>query len=82
MYDADLKSYFDTIPHEQLLKALQMRVTDRSVLALIRSWLQAPVVEKDQQGRTTARRSKQGSPQGGVIAPPTILQTRVDSWIG
>jgi RNA-directed DNA polymerase len=69
VYDADLKSYFDTIPHDQLLKALQMRITDRSVLALIRSWLTAPVVEKDQQGRTTARRSKQGSPQGGVISP-------------
>lgn len=69
VYDADLKSYFDTIPHEQLMKALQMRVTDRSVLALIRQWLQAPIVESDDQGRTTVQRSKQGSPQGGVISP-------------
>jgi RNA-directed DNA polymerase len=69
VYDADLKSYFDTIPHDQLLKAIRMRITDRSVLALIRSWLEAPVAEKDQQGRTTFRRSKQGSPQGGVISP-------------
>jgi RNA-directed DNA polymerase len=69
VYDADLKSYFDTIPHDQLLKALQMRITDRSVLALIRSWLEAPIVESDEQGRTTARRSTQGSPQGGVISP-------------
>jgi RNA-directed DNA polymerase len=69
VYDADLKSYFDTIPHDQLLKALQMRITDRSVLALIRSWLQAPIVESDEQGRKTVRRSTQGSPQGGVISP-------------
>jgi RNA-directed DNA polymerase len=69
VYDADLKSYFDTIPHDQLLKAVRMRVTDGSVLALIRSWLKAPIVEKDRQGRTTFRRSKQGSPQGGVISP-------------
>jgi RNA-directed DNA polymerase len=69
VYDADLKSYFDTIPHDQLLKALRMRITDRSVLALIRSWLEAPIVESDDQGHTTVRRSKQGSPQGGVISP-------------
>jgi RNA-directed DNA polymerase len=69
VYDADLKSYFDTIPHDQLLKALQMRITDRSVLALIRAWLQAPIVESDEQGRKTVHRSTQGSPQGGVISP-------------
>ncbi len=69
VYDADLKSYFDTIPHDQLMKALRMRVTDRSVLALIRSWLEAPIVESDGQGRITVHRSKQGSPQGGVISP-------------
>jgi RNA-directed DNA polymerase len=69
VYDADLKSYFDTISHDQLLKALRMRITDRSVLALIRSWLEAPIVESDDQGRKTVHRSTQGSPQGGVISP-------------
>jgi RNA-directed DNA polymerase len=69
VYDADLKSYFDTIPHDQLLKALRMRITDRTVLTLIRSWLKAPIVESDDQGRTTVHRSKQGSPQGGSISP-------------
>lgn len=69
VYDADLKSYFDTIPHDQLLKALRMRITDRSVLALIRSWLKAPIVEPDDQGRKTIHRSTQGSPQGGSISP-------------
>jgi RNA-directed DNA polymerase len=46
-----------------------MRITDRSVLGLIRSWLEAPIVESDDQGRKTVQRSKQGSPQGGCISP-------------
>jgi len=69
VYDADLQGYFDTIPHDQLLKCLRMRVVDRSVLALIQSWLQAPVVEPNDGGRPQAIRPKQGTPQGGVISP-------------
>jgi RNA-directed DNA polymerase len=69
IYDADLKGYFDTIPHDQLMKCLQMRITDRTVLRLIRSWLEAPIVERDEQGRRPLRRSDRGTPQGGVISP-------------
>ncbi len=69
VYDADLKSYFDTIPHDQLMAAVRMRITDRSVLSLIRMWLESPVVEQDESGRKTIHRSKQGTPQGGVISP-------------
>jgi RNA-directed DNA polymerase len=69
VYDADLQAYFDTIPHDQLMKCVQMRVVDRSVLSLIRMWLESPVVETDDEGRTTASRPKQGTPQGGVISP-------------
>ena len=82
VYDADLKSYFDTISHENLLKCLERRLADRSVLALVRAWLRTPVLETDEQGRTTGSRPKQGTPQGGVMTPPTILQTGVGYWIG
>lgn len=69
VYDADLKGYFDTIPHEQLLKAVAMRVADRQVLRLIRQWLEAPSVETDERGRRSVHRNRQGTPQGGVISP-------------
>jgi RNA-directed DNA polymerase len=69
VYDADLQAYFDTIPHDQLLRCLEVRIADRSVLRLIRLWLQTPVVERDENGRTKASRPKQGTPQGGVISP-------------
>ena len=69
VYDADLKGYFDTIPHDQLLKCLEVRMADQSVLRLIRLWLRSPVVERDERGRTKATRPRQGTPQGGVISP-------------
>ena len=69
VYDADLQGYFDTIPHDQLLKAVRMRISDRSVLSLIQMWLETPVQQRDESGRTTTTRPKQGTPQGGVISP-------------
>ena len=73
VYDADLKSYFDTIPHSNLLACVSVRIADRPVLNMIRMWLQALVVEpSDGQGGAGGgkwSRSKQGTPQGGVISP-------------
>lgn len=69
VYDADLKGYFDTIPHDKLMQCLKMRIADRQVLKLIRMWLQSPVIERDDQGRTKGSKPKQGTPQGGVISP-------------
>ena len=75
VYDADLKSYFDTIPHDQLMACLERRIADRTVLSLIRSWLETPVVETDAKGRKTTTRPNAGTPQGGVVTPPTMLRT-------
>jgi len=69
VYDADLQGYFDTIPHDQLLACLRMRISDRSVLQLIQMWLESPVEERDEQGGTKTTRPSQGTPQGGVISP-------------
>ena len=70
VYDADLKGYFDTIPHDKLMACVRMRVTDRSVLSLIRGWLRAPVIEEDKRGRRNPpQKNDKGTPQGGVISP-------------
>jgi RNA-directed DNA polymerase len=69
IYDADLKGYFDTIPHDQLLMAVGMRVTDRQAISLLRMWLTSVVEETDEHGRTQRTRPRQGTPQGGVISP-------------
>jgi RNA-directed DNA polymerase len=65
VYDADLKSYFDTIDHRKLIACLRRRVVDGSVLHLIRMWLKCPVKE----GSGPLVKSSAGTPQGGVISP-------------
>ena len=69
--DADLKSYFDTIPHDKLMKCVENRIADRAVLNLIRMWLCAPIEEpRDPSGgKPTRHRPTSGTPQGGVISP-------------
>lgn len=69
VYDADLQGYFDSIPHEKLMKCVQMRISDGSVLKLIRMWLSSAIEETDDRGRPTHRRPTAGTPQGGVISP-------------
>lgn len=65
-YDADLSSYFDTIPHDKLMAAVQMRISDGRVLGLIRHWLEVCVQEPN--GVRISPKGR-GTPQGGVISP-------------
>ena len=71
--DADLKSYFDSIPHSELLKSVARRVVDGAMLHLIKMWLEAPVEETDEHGnkhRSTRNRDEgRGTPQGAPISP-------------
>lgn len=70
VYDADLRAYFDTIPHNKLMACLRMRISDSKVLKLIKMWLRAPVAEETFKGRGPKMTyPKQGTPQGGVISP-------------
>lgn len=66
--DADLSKYFDTIPHDRLMKLVARRTSDGSLLHLLRAWLDAPVVEV-RAGKKHVLPNRQGVPQGGVISP-------------
>lgn len=62
--DADLKSYFDTIPHDKLMERVRERIADGRVLKLIQSFLNQDIMEDMKQWKPTT-----GSPQGAVISP-------------
>jgi len=70
--DADLSKYFDTIPHAKLLTVVAERINDKAILALLKQWLKAPVVEQENGKRRTiggGKKNRLGTPQGGVISP-------------
>ena len=62
--DADLKSYFDTIPHDQLLQRVRAKVADGRLLQLLESFLKAGILEGLEEWTPTA-----GAPQGAVLSP-------------
>jgi group II intron reverse transcriptase/maturase len=62
--DADIRSYFDTVNHDWLIRFLEHRIGDRRVIRLILRWLKAGVMEA--QGLTP---TAMGTPQGSVISP-------------
>jgi RNA-directed DNA polymerase len=67
IFDADLSQYFDTIPHDRLMKVIAGRISDKKVLTLIKKWLKCPVSEN---GKISGgKKNKKGTPQGGVISP-------------
>jgi RNA-directed DNA polymerase len=71
--DADLSSYFDSVPHAELMRSVARRVVDGAMLHLIKMWLEAPVEETDERGnqrRSTRNRDEgRGTPQGAPISP-------------
>lgn len=62
--DADLKSYFDTIPHDPLLACLRQKVADGRVLALVEAFLKAGIMDGLREWEPEA-----GAPQGAVLSP-------------
>ena len=65
--DADVTACFDSIPHDRLMKTVAERVVDGSMLALVKMFLEAPVV--DERDGDRPRKNAKGTPQGGVISP-------------
>lgn len=62
--DADIKSYFDNINQDKLMLLLQLRISDRRILKLLKAWLRAGVMAEGHLESTD-----KGTPQGGVISP-------------
>lgn len=62
--DADLESYFDTIPHERLMQQVEERISDGRILGLLRGWLAQDILQGLQRWTPT-----EGTPQGAVISP-------------
>ena len=62
--DADLKSYFDTIPHDLLMLRLKEKIADGSLLSLIQSFLTANIMDDVKEWTP-----KDGAPQGAVLSP-------------
>lgn len=62
--DADLKSYFDTIPHHELMEQVRQKVSDGRVLEVIQAYLQQPILDELEQWTPEG-----GTPQGAVLSP-------------
>ena len=67
--EADIKGFFDNVSHDWMMKSLQVRIRDSSLLLLIRRFLKAGYIESGKLVRT-----EQGTPQGGNLTPQTMLQ--------
>jgi len=63
--DADIKGYFDAIPHDKLLELIQRRIADGQIIRLLRQYLKAGVMETMKDWKPTL----QGTPQGSGISP-------------
>lgn len=79
--DMDIKSFFDEVDHELLMKAVEKHVPEKWVLMYIKRWLEAPV----QTDKGLVQKDGKGTPQGGVISPllaNLFLHYVLDKWLG
>jgi RNA-directed DNA polymerase len=79
--DLDIKSFFDEVDHELLMKAVERHVPEDWVKMYIRRWLESPVLKPD--GALQAKNGR-GTPQGGVISPllaNLFLHYAMDKWL-
>jgi group II intron reverse transcriptase/maturase len=79
--DMDIKSFFDEVNHELLMKAIDCHVDESWVKMYIKRWLESPSQSKD--GKQTHKHGK-GTPQGGVISPllaNLFLHYVLDKWL-
>jgi len=79
MVEADIKSFFENLDHDQLLKMLAQRIDDQAFLSLIRKWLKAGILDTD----GAILDPETGTPQGGVISPilaNAYLHYALDLW--
>jgi RNA-directed DNA polymerase len=79
LVEADIRSFFDRIDHDQLTELLKKRIDDEPFLRLIRKWLKAGVLEPD----GAVDYPEKGSPQGGIISPilaNIYLHHALDVW--
>ena len=76
--DLDIRSFFDKLQHDWLVKFVEHRIGDKRIVRLIRKWLKAGVLEQTQWTET-----KEGTPQGAVISPALAnlyLHHVLDLW--
>jgi RNA-directed DNA polymerase len=77
--DADIRSFFDTISHDWLIRFVEHRIGDRRIIRLIQKWLKVGVLDK---GRRVV--TEEGTPQGAVISPllaNIYLHYAYDLWV-
>jgi RNA-directed DNA polymerase len=70
--DADLSTYFDTIPHAKLMAVVAERIVDGRIVHLLKQWMKSPMVEKEKDGKnhmSGGKSNRRGAPQGSVISP-------------
>jgi RNA-directed DNA polymerase len=71
--EGDIKACFDEISHVALMDRVRERIGDKRVLALVKAFLKAGVLSEDD----ILRETRTGTPQGGIVTPPTQWATSV-----